>query len=489
MGIITINEQGIKRDSSLPQKKTDTIAVTRSPIQVNHSTKPQLKPAIRIQQFSPETEEPEKLQSVETRPEKKVQITASGDYVYKEAFDKFGSGLMSQQYLNILLSQVGASYLFIGLFNGLKDLFSIFTSIFFNEYLRVRNPEKYLINILGVIISLSYLCAAIGLFYESIYFTGLMILIAGILLTVLGSIYAKCFTLGLRNKPELKNLPHYSIAVIAFALITASYILELYPITGPFLRIGILAFPGYFVLISIAAICFIISSIFLSRLIKEEKFEIKTTLYFVIKEHLEIIYRTAPALFKNKIVLVALIAGTMTGLVQTVGNIYYGIYIYKMFKYIGFGGFVNVAMIFIISILSALMATTISRLLSKKYGNVPLLTFGTTLVAIQPLAYFFNPNLISISMATIAGVIGSSLTGLAIGLLISHALEKENREHYYMIFSFIVTLPYIIFIPLGSYLAQVLGLQILFLILGLILLMVVTPIYFILLLSMGKKIA
>jgi hypothetical protein len=277
--------------------------------------------------------------------------------------------------------------------------------------------------------------------------------------------------------------------VIGASLMFASYILDRYPINGQLLQLGPFAFPGYFLLISIAAIWFLISTIFLTRLLKEDKFEIKASLWFVIKEHLTRTYQHMDILFKNKIILIALIAGVMTGIVQTLGNIYYGLFIFKMFKYIGFGGYMNIAMIFILSILSAMMSTTISRLLSKKYGNLPLLVLGTLMIAIQPLTYYFSPNLLSISMATITGVIGSAIVGLSIGLLVTHALNHEDREKYYNVFSFLITLPYIILIPLGSYIAQTNGLKLLFLILGLSLTMIVAPMYIALQVLLDKKVA
>ena len=317
-----------------------------------------------------------------------------------------------------------------------------------------------------------------------------MLVIAGILTTYLGQVYAKSYIKDIKKRTVLSRFPQYSVTIIGLSLIIGSLVLDKYPIYGKLVWFGpTFGLPGYFLLMAVAAICFVISSQFLRRLVTVEKFEIKTSITFIIKEHIQKVYKYTPILLKNKVITVALIAGAMTGIVQTLGNIYYGLFIYKMFKYIGFGGFTNIAMIFIISIFSALMASTISRLLSKKYGNLPLLTFGTLMVATQPLTYYISPNLLAISMATMVGVIGASLTGLAIGLLVTHALEKEDRTKYYAVFSFLATIPYIIFVPLGSYVAQIVGLKILFLILGLSLVFLVTPMYFILQVVLGKKTA
>ncbi len=409
-------------------------------------------------------------------------------YAGKEIFEKLGSGLVSEQYLNVLLSQIGASYFLIGIFHGLKDMFSIFTSIFLRESLRIRNPDKWMIDIAGILLGASYLTAAIGFYFSEQWIVGIALIIAGVLLTFLGHTYVKSYLLECRQEPRLRALPEYSVTFIGIGLVAAAWIMDRYPLLGGLIYFSpTFGIPGFFLLFSIAAICFIISSQLMKTLIKDERFEIKTSFWFIIKEHLGIIYQKTPKLLKNKVMIIALTASAITGIVQTLGNIYYGIYVYKIFKYIGFGGFMNISMIFIIALLSALMSPTISKLLSKKYGNLPLLTFGTLMIATQPLVYYFSPNLLAISMATMVGIIGASVLGLATGLLITHALKEDEREEYYMIFSFIITVPYIIFVPLGALLAQALGLKLLFLILALTLIFVVAPMYFVLQAILGKK--
>ncbi len=472
MGITQIGDKVIKKSIKSPTPKTKEVKVGR-----------------KISKKSVTKRKKKKFKFFRKKSQPKRDI-GYGKYAGKEFFAKFGSGLVSQQYINVLFSQIGASYFLIGLFHGLKDLFSIITSIFMQEYLKVRNVERWMINLTGIFLGLSYLLVAIGLFMNSIYFVGIMLIIIGTFSTYLGQVYAKSYVSDIKQKPKLGRFPQYSVFLIGLSLIIGSYILDKFPIHGKLIELGSnFALPGYFLLMSIAAICFIISSQFLKGLIAKQRFEIKTSMWVVIKEHLATISKQAPVLLKNKVILIALIAGTVTGIVQTLGNIYYGLFIYKMFKYMGFGGFTNIAMIFIISIFSALMATTISKMLSKKYGNLPLLTFGTLMVAMQPLIYYFSPNLLAISMATMIGIIGASLSGLAIGLLVIHALAEEERSKYYTVFSFLLTIPYIILIPLGSYFAQVFGLRLLFLVLGLSLIILIIPLYFGLQIALGKQTA
>ncbi|MBS3112516.1 hypothetical protein J4418_00320 [Candidatus Woesearchaeota archaeon] len=468
-------------EKMLPSKVENVISKKEKKIKENNI------PTIKNILFTKSAEETKILEKLKKRD---IEQTNYQKHLGKEIFEKLGSGLVNQQFINVILSQIGASYFIIGIMNGLKDLFSIFMGLLVQEYLKVRNFKPWEINLAGILLGLSYLSVAFAIFWNSIYTIGFLLVGIGILTAYLGQTYSNTFLKDIKEKPRLGKFPQYGVIIIGISLLIGSYILDNYPISENLFKFGdIFKVPGYVLLLSLAAICFTISSQFMKVLIKPERFEIKTSIGQIVKDYLKEVFINIPFLIKNKIVLIALIASITTGLVQTIGNIYYGLYIYKIFKYMAFGGFINIAMIFIISIFSSLMSTTIARLLSKKYGNLPLLTFGTLMVATQPLTYYLSPNLLAISMATIIGIIGASITGLAIGLLITHALESENRTKYYNTFSLILTLPYLFFVPLGAYFAQAFGLRLLFLVLSLSLLVLVTPMYFILQIKLGNKIA
>jgi MFS family permease len=198
--------------------------------------------------------------------------------------------------------------------------------------------------------------------------------------------------------------------------------------------------------------------------------------------------KTHAALFlKNKIILILLIASTITAFVQTIGSIYYGIFIYNFLNNTGFGGFLNVAVVFIVATLSSLLAPYLTRINSKAYGKFPMLVFGTLLIAIMPLTYFYNPNLVAISMATMIGIIGAAIVGVANGLLILDILHERDRKYYFRVSNLLITIPYIITIPIGSFIAQAFGLKTLFLVLGLTLVCAVMPLYLIIIILYHRK--
>jgi len=98
-------------------------------------------------------------------------------------------------------------------------------------------------------------------------------------------------------------------------------------------------------------------------------------------------------------------------------------------------------------------------------------------MAIMPLTYYYNPNIVSISMATVLGIIGGSVAGVARGLLSFDLIRDDMREKYFSISSVLYVFPYVIGIPLGALIAQNSGLQTLFFYLGLALILFVIPLY------------
>jgi len=218
------------------------------------------------------------------------------------------------------------------------------------------------------------------------------------------------------------------------------------------------------------------------------KQEINTPVLSLLKELLKTIISHTLKLLKNPVIRILFLGASITGLVQTLGNSYFGLFIYRAFQSQALTGYVNVALIFLIAVFTTLVSPTIAKMLSKKYGTIPQLVFGTLLISLLPLAYWFNPFLLSLSMATMIGVIGAAIVALASGMLVHNELGEEEKSMFYRSFPIIVVLPYIITIPLGSWLANVIGLKFLFLILALLLIVIVTPLYFSLLFIVKKRV-
>jgi MFS family permease len=192
----------------------------------------------------------------------------------------------------------------------------------------------------------------------------------------------------------------------------------------------------------------------------------------------------------NKYLLTLLFASSITGLVQILGNSYYGIFVYNYINAnLTFAShvFTYIAVIFTIAILASFLGPAFSKYLNKKVGLAPSLVFGALLLAMMPLVAAYNPHFLSISIANALSVLGAAILGMSQGLLVRKLLNENQRKLYFAALSIAVIIPFIILIPIGSWVAQAYGLIILFKILALIILAVAAPIYFLLVIFANKQ--
>ena len=390
---------------------------------------------------------------------------------FKELFDRLGFGFGSQQYINILFFLSGASLFFIGIINGIRVLLIALLTPLIDEWTRVKKLSNSIIILNGFLFALSFVLIILAKRFNLISLFIVSFIVSAITLVIFGNSYSKLLKQNL--KPEkmgiLGRISKIGLIITAISLFASAYIMDKFT-------------NGYLISFGIAAGCFIISAftlfLFKCSIHKQEAGTIN-----LIKD-----LKTHIGLFlKNKIILVLLIASTITAFVQTIGNFYYGIFIYTFLGKTGFGGFLNVAVVFIVATLASLIAPYITRMNAKAYGKFPMLVFGTLLIAIMPLTYFYNPNLVSISMATMLGILGAAIVGVAHGLLILDLLHEADRRYYFRVSNLLITIPYIITIPIGSYIAQAFGLKTLFLVLGLTLVCIVMPLYLIIIMLYSRK--
>ena len=208
-----------------------------------------------------------------------------------------------------------------------------------------------------------------------------------------------------------------------------------------------------------------------------------TSIFILIKQRLRSIRKMSGQIFKNKVVMMLAIGTAITGVIQTIGITYYGVFIYQYFTNIAFNGFLNVAIMFSVPIITSLFSTYMAKALSKQYGNIPALVFGTMLIAILPLTMWLKPGIINISMAIVCSVIGGSMIGLTTGLLLSNNIEPELRHWYFQGYTLLMVLAYVVFVPLGALVAEfgsfmgLMSLQVLFAVMAIVLVLVVVPVY------------
>ncbi|RJQ17220.1 hypothetical protein C4573_04175 [Candidatus Woesearchaeota archaeon] len=410
----------------------------------------------------------------------------------KEVFDRIGYGFASQQIVNILFSLTGASLFVIGLVNGIKAVLSSLLSSFLKEYAKLADLSKGFISKSGLLFGLSFLFIALATTIGSVPLFITAFLLGTIGVVSHGDLYHKFFSEMLHKEKRgafLRKISYSGIIITCASLLMAGFIMDLFPVTGAFtITLFGSAFPlfGYLLAFEVAAVMFILSGYVMSFL---SDIPNRKTYPFgkFLQEHYATMRNQLVVFRKNKVVRLMLTATIITGVVQTLGTAFYGIYIYQNFSHIGFGGFMNVIVIFLIAILVAFLGPSITRLISKHVGEAPMLVFGTLLIALLNFIIAFSPSLLTIGAGIALATIGSAIIGVAQGLLALKLLSTEERTQYFSSLSLALFIPFLILIPAGALLLHFMGFQIFYAVLGIALTIVVAPLYFVIVLVSEKS--
>ena len=410
--------------------------------------------------------------SVEKDPDK-GQKGKGSSLVAKEILDRVGYGFGSQQFVNILFFLTGASFLVIGLVNGARVVLSTLSSFLIQRYSKVNGIGKKFIGMSGILFGFSFLLIGAAIFLRSVALFSIAVLLGSISIVPYGEFYQKLVKE--RDRIYYKKLASYGLIVTALSLFIAAYIMDMFPITGTPVEFTILGkalsfrIYGYIIAFEATALSFIFAGYILSFIgIRGEKTS-KVNFLENLSAFSELVKQKASYFLKNKVILTIIIAGVLTSIIQTIGNSYYGIFVYTEFTDVGFGGFLNVAMVFLIAVFSSILGSMISKMNSKSYGKFPTLFFGTALMGVMPLSYYYNPSLITVTMGTISGVIGAAMVGVANGLLTLELIREKERGLYFSLYGVCIVISYIILIPILAYFTQLFGLSSLFLLLALML--------------------
>lgn len=409
----------------------------------------------------------------------------------KEVFDRIAYGLGNQQIVNILFSLAGASFFLIGLANGLKSIVSTLLSSFLNEYNKVHDISKKAIAVLGIVFGLSFMLIAMAVRMESPFLFVIALILGAVGVVGHGDLYRKFLNDNIhihQRSKFLKKISQTGIIITIFAMLLSGFLLDFFPIDGIF-KITILGSEmpllGYVLVFMGASIMFIISGYLLTfvdeaRAVKKYRFGI------FFKEHYSNIKKHINIFTKSKVIFLLFFATTVTAAAQILGASYYGIFIYQHFNDSALGGFMNVAVVFVIALAVSFTGPAITKFISKHVGEAPMLVFGTLLVALLHLVIAFNPNILAIGAGVALATIGSAIIGVSQGLMALKILNAEDRKMYFSSLSFVTFIPFIILIPAGSIIAQYFGLQTLYMALGIVLTIIVAPLYFLIVLMANK---
>lgn len=408
-------------------------------------------------------------------------------FFLKEVFDRLGYGFGAQQFINILLYQLSSSIFLVGAINGVRAFLSVIASLLVSSYSAAANLKRKLMGAAGILFGFCFLFMAVAYFFGSVLLFVFALLLATAGVVAYGDIYQE-FLKGVL-KPEkrghmLGKIAYYGILITAISILIGGLLMDLFSPLGTEISLNIIGREfsfkifGYLIVFELAAIFFILSG-YVFSFVKEKEKGKQIQPSISVKQYLA-------KITQNRVLLVMVTSSLIIGIAQILANSYYSIFIYQTFYYTGFGFFI-VALIFSVALVTSLLAPYISQINAKLYGKFPMLVFGTLLLAITPLTYYYNPSFVAIVIATMLGVMGSVIVGVAHSLLVADFMREEEVKKYFRASSMLISVSCLFFVPAGAYLAQIYGLQSLFLVLGIVITSTI-PLYLTILVSQKEKI-
>jgi len=412
--------------------------------------------------------------------------------IARELLDRIGYGAASPQFINILFYQTGAGLFLLGLMNGLKSVLSLLIASVAREYAKVHKVSKRFIVGAGVLFGFSFLIMAAALRFRHVWLFALGILLAAIGVVTYGDLYQKLVSETLRREKRgrlLVKMGQYGILITVVSMLVSGWLIDRFPETSSvvFHLWGFTFKPlGYLLSFLATAFAFIISGYLLS-LLKDHREERRYELRRFLGEHYRFLLSVTKRFTTHRYIPLLLAATMISGLFEVLGQSYYGLFIYQQFRHVWLGGFLNVAVIYSFAILASFSGPWFTTRLKTSIGLSPMLVFGTLLIAILPFTLVYNARFFAVALALICSVIGAVIVGFAQGLLVRKLLDEQTRKEYFMSLGLLVSVPYLLLVPVGAWIAQAFSLTTLFLIVGLGLAVVVAPLYFILVAMANKE--
>ncbi|MGM5481695.1 MAG: hypothetical protein ACQESE_04785 [Nanobdellota archaeon] len=414
----------------------------------------------------------------------------NSSFTRKELLDRIGYGFGAPQFITILFFLTGASPFLVGIINGFRDLLSSLFSSFLQEFSQVKTFSKKFISSAGILFGFSLIGVVLAIRSSSVWLYATALLIGSFGIVAYGEMHHRIINASLRHERRsrfLKSVTHYGLLITAVTFFISGFLLQKFGMGGETLTIFSMTIPlsGYFISFEIAAVAFILSGFILSETpIKEEQKTYRLGTF--IKEYFRNGIAETGRFLKNKYLFFLFLGALLLGVVESLGASFYGYHIFTIFKDQYFGGFFNIAIIFVVALLASTTGPAIIRYLQRHIGLAPMFVFGTLLMAFLPLILVYNPHFYAVIVATSCAIIGSSILGVGQGLLAQKLLPRAERVPFFNSLGLVIALPFIILVPLGSFLATI-DFLLLFKVIIITLVAIVAPLYFILVLISHKQ--
>lgn len=407
--------------------------------------------------------------------------------------DKVGAGFSSIQFLNILFSFTGASFLMIGLVNAVKSALNTITSSIVKKKSE-ENLSSDLMIVSGLFFGFSFLFIALGvslkwkwLFAASLVIGSVFFVIHGDMFQIFLERYMKKFKPGIFGG----KVAFTGTIVIALAILLSAFIMENISFTGEYFNLPLIGksiFYGYLLSFEVAAFAFILSSYLLMRVnvvlapVKEGESESYRRGYFADLKY------NASKFCKNKYLFTLAATTVFVGAFQAIMNSFLGIYVYNEYQELWLGGFLNVGIMLALSLIIVILGPYISGRMSRNFGVVPLFVFGTLLMALLPFVIIHNNYFPAVVAANMLSVLGAAMIGSGHNIVAVRLLNEKDRESYYTSAGVVSLIPFMFIVGILSFLAQQKGLLELFNFVWIGIIACLFPLYFMVVLWIsGKK--
>jgi hypothetical protein len=413
----------------------------------------------------------------------------------REIFDRIGYGLGAHQFINILFFLTGAGALVVGVVNAFRDIFSDFFASFIKEFSHLKSLGKNFISRAAIIFGFSFLGILLGIRLQSTFIFALAILLGSVGVVAYGHLHVQLLETHLRHERRnkfLQHVSHYGLLITLIAFLLSGFLLEYFGMTGEQLTILGLTVPvvGYFIVLELAAIFFIISGFILGQTTLPATAQKSYSLLKFFKEYFRESTVKAKYFFSDRYSSFLFLGSLLISVVHTLSASFYGYIIYTFYLDQYAGGFLNVAIVFGIAILVSFLGPWLTRVIQREAGLAPMFVFGTLLMAIMPLTLLYNPHFYAVVMAASLAILGSSILGVAQSMLTHKLLGPSDRATFFTSLKVISTIPFLLLVTLGAYLAYASGFPFTSLLQFIILLLVgvVTPLYlWLVIISQRKK--
>lgn len=403
-------------------------------------------------------------------------------FTIKELFDRVGYGFVAIQFVNILFFLSGAGFFFVGMINGFKDIISAFVGSLITEYGKIKKIGTGFISKSGIMFGFSFLIVTLAVVLKQPWLFAISLIAGAIGVVTYGQLSRNFINSRIKKERRshfLRNIAHYGLLITFVSFLLSGFLMTKFPL-------GTSKFNGVVLSFEIGAILFIISGFILS-FFKDEELPEKHDIKRFLKNYFLNIQSEGKVFFQNKFVFLMFITSSILGIIHSLSGAYFGYFVYETFKQSYFTGFMNVAIIFSISIPISLIGPSITKSLNKNVGLAPSFVFGTLLVALMPLVLVFNPSFPAVIAANAASVLGGSIIGIAQGLLARKLMHEEERKKFFNRVLVATALPFIFLVPIGALIAEIFGPKVLFNAMSIILVAIVAPIYFILVIFANNK--